>query len=355
MKKSILLSAILALFISLTACQFNSSSITQTFDREIPGQGVTVKMGTGPIFFGRFITEIVGLGLRELGYQTREIKQLKPSLAHVAVGNGDLDFSTVHLEKSHQEFFVKGGGDAKLERVGTIVPQILEGYQIDLKTAQDYEITNLEQLKNPQIARLFDSDGDGKANLAGCDVGRACERTIDYHLEAYELIDTIEHDKGQNEILMADVISRYQQGKSVLYYTSQPSAIDFELKTGEDTTWLSVPFTALPPAQQQWTGEDTSLDGQNLGFLINRIRILANKIFLETNPAAKTWLEQVQIPTDDIRTEAQLLQQGENRPNDIRRHAQKWIENHKQKVDYWLETARKAASIESPPSSNKLS
>ncbi len=343
MRKLILLSAILVLSISLSACQFNSSSITQTFDREIPGQGVTVKIGTGPVFFGRFIAEIVGIGLSELGYRTPEIQQLKPSLAHVAVGNGDLDLSAVHLEKSHQDFFVKGGGDAKLERVGAIVPQILEGYQIDLKTAKDYEITNLEQLKNPQIARIFDSDGDGKANLAGCDVGRACERTIDYHLEAYELLDTIEHDKGQNEILMADVIARYQQGKPVLFYTSQPSAIDFALKTGEDTTWLSVPFTALPPAQQQWTGEDTSLDGKNLGFLINQVRIIANQKFLEANPAARSWLEQVQIPLEDISAEGQLMQQGENRPDDIRRHAREWIENDQQQVDGWLETARKAA------------
>lgn len=343
MRKLILLSAILVLSISLSACQFNSSSITQTFDREIPGQGITVKIGTGPVFFGRFIADIVGIGLSELGYRTPEVKQLKPSLAHVAVGNGDLDLSAVHLEKSHQDFFEKGGGEARLERVGAIVPQILEGYQIDLKTAKDYEITNLEQLKNPQIARIFDSDGDGKANLAGCDVGRACERTIDYHLEAYELLDIIEHDKGQNEILMADVIARYQQGKPVFFYTSQPSAIDFALKTGEDTTWLPVPFTALPPAQQQWTGEDTSLDGKNLGFLINRVRIIANQTFLEANPAARSWLEQVQIPLEDISAEGQLMQQGENRPDDIRRHAREWIENHQQQVDGWLETARKAA------------
>ncbi|MDY6937880.1 MAG: glycine betaine/L-proline ABC transporter substrate-binding protein ProX [Cyanobacteriota bacterium] len=343
MKKSLFFTVILTLLVSLTSCQFNSQTTSETADPLLPGRGITVKMGTGPVFFGRFVAETTAIGLRELGYQTQEVKELKPSLAHVAVGNRDLDFSTVHLEKSHQDFFEQGGGEAKLERVGAIVPQILEGYQIDLKTAQDYEITNLEQLKDSQIAGLFDSDGDGKANLAGCDVGRACERTIDYHLEAYELLDTVKQDKGQNEILMADVIARYQQGEPVLFYTSQPSAIDFALKTGEDTTWLPVPFTALPPAQQKWTGEDTSVDGQNLGFLVNRVRIIANKTFLEANPAAKSWLEQVQIPIEDISAEGQLMQQGENRPDDIRRHAREWVENNQQLVDGWLETARQAA------------
>ncbi|MDY7016229.1 MAG: glycine betaine/L-proline ABC transporter substrate-binding protein ProX [Cyanobacteriota bacterium] len=342
MKKLIVLIAIATLCVSLIACQGTPQTPTNTADPALPGEDVTIRMGTGPVFFGRFVAEVIGVGLRELGYQTEEVKQLKPSLAHVAVGNGDLDFSAIHLEKSHQDFFVKGGGEAKLERVGAIVPQVVEGYQIDLKTAKEYNITTLEQLKYPKIARLFDSDGNGKANLAGCDVGRACERTIDYHLETYQLLETVEQDKGQNEILMADVIARYQQGKPILYYTTQPSAIDFELKTGEDTTWLTVPFTALPPAQQKWSEEDTLVKGENLGFLVNRVLIIANKTFLEANPAAKRWLEQVQIPIEDISAEGQLLQQGENRPEDIRRHAREWVENNRQQVDRWLEAAREA-------------
>ncbi|MGB5967878.1 MAG: glycine betaine/L-proline ABC transporter substrate-binding protein ProX [Spirulinaceae cyanobacterium] len=336
MKKSFFLTLIIITFVSLIACQSTLETTNNSSNPELPGQGVAVNIGTGPVFFGRFIAEVAVIGLRELGYKTEEIKQLKPSLAHVAVGNGDLDFSTLHLEKSHQDFFVKGGGEARLERVGTIVPQIVEGYQIDSKTAQEYDITSLEQLQDPETARLFDSDGDGKANLAGCDVGRACERTIDYHLEAYQLLDTVEQDKGQNEILMANVITRYQKGEPVLYYTSQPSAIDFELKTGEDTIWLPVPFTALPPARQQWQEEDTLVEGQNLGFLVNKVRIIANKKFLEANPAAKIWLEQVQIPTEDISAEGQLIQKGESSPKDIRRHAQEWVENNQQEVDNWL-------------------
>lgn len=44
----------------------------------------------------------------------------------------------------------------------------MENIQIDKKTAAQYQITNLEQLKDPKIAQLFDSDRDGKANLVGC-------------------------------------------------------------------------------------------------------------------------------------------------------------------------------------------
>ncbi len=33
------------------------------------------------------------------------------------------------------------------------------------KTAEKYKITNVEQLKDPKIAKLFDSNGNGKADL----------------------------------------------------------------------------------------------------------------------------------------------------------------------------------------------
>ena len=43
-----------------------------------------------------------------------------------------------------------------------------QGYLIDKKTADQYKITNIGQFKDPKIAKLFDADGDGKADLTGC-------------------------------------------------------------------------------------------------------------------------------------------------------------------------------------------
>jgi glycine betaine/proline transport system substrate-binding protein len=66
------------------------------------------------------------------------------------------------------------------------------------KTAEQYNISSLDQLLDPEIAKLFDSDGDGKANLTGCNAGWGCESVVEHHLEAYELQDTVEHDQGES-------------------------------------------------------------------------------------------------------------------------------------------------------------
>ena len=68
------------------------------------------------------------------------------------------------------------------------------GYLIDKKTADQYHITNIEQLKDPKLARLFDTNGDGKADLTGC-TGWGCEAVINHQIEAYKLSDTVVHNR----------------------------------------------------------------------------------------------------------------------------------------------------------------
>ena len=288
-----------------------------------------------------FQLEITNIGLEELGYEIEKPKEIDYPAIYLSVANADLDYSVVNYERSHLEFFKNAGGEEKLERVGVLTPNVIQGYQIDKKTADEYQITHLGQLKDPKIAKLFDSDGNGKANLVGCNPGWFCEIIIDRHIEAYGLENTVEHDRGQYIVLLADAITRHQQGKSILYYALHPHWISTVLKTDKDVIWLEVPFTALPESQKNITEKDTSFAGKNLGFVVDRQRIFANKEFLTANPVARRWFELVEIPTEDINVESLYIQQGENTPEDISRHAQEWVENNQELFDSWIEEARK--------------
>ena len=71
-------------------------------------------------------------------------------------------------------------------------------------------------------------------------------------------------------------------------------------------------------------------------------RVVANREFLANNPGAARLFELAVIPLDDIAAQNQLQFAGENTPDDIRRHAQTWIENNRPLVDGWLAAAREA-------------
>ncbi|NEP82003.1 MAG: glycine betaine/L-proline ABC transporter substrate-binding protein ProX [Okeania sp. SIO3B3] len=291
-----------------------------------------------------FQTEVVNIGLEKLGYKVEKPKQIDYPALYISIANGDLDYSVVYYQPGHEKFFENAGGEEKLEGVGILTPNTIQGYQIDKKTADKYKITNIQQLKDPEIAQLFDSDKDGKANLVGCNAGWGCELAIDHHIKAYGLEDTVEHNRGQYTILLADAVTRHQKGEPIFYYAYNPHWISAVLKPGEDVVWLEVPFTSLPESMGNLSEKDTSVDGKNLGLPKGDQGIVANKKFLEANSVARKWFELVKIPVADMNAESLRIKEGEDQPEDIQRHAQEWVKNHQQEYDNWLEVARKEAS-----------
>ncbi|NES06771.1 MAG: glycine betaine/L-proline ABC transporter substrate-binding protein ProX [Okeania sp. SIO2F4] len=330
----IILGAILtSILIIFTSCQQAPTS-----------QTVTIRSANSTWIQELFQTYIVNIGLEKLGYNIEKPKQIEYPPIYISIANGDLEYSTVYYDPQHKEYFENSGGEEKLEKVGTLVPNGIQRYEIDKKTADKYNITNIEQLKDLEIAKLFDSDGDGKANLVGCKPGWSCELVINHHLKAYGLEDTVEHNQGEYEILLADAMTRYKQGQPIFYYAYNPHWISTVLKPGEDVVSLEVPFTSVPKSMGNMTEKDTSVDGKNLGFPILEQRIVANKKFLEANPVAKKWFELVQIPIQDMNAESLRIKEGEDKEEDILRHAQEWVKNNQEKYDSWLETSRQAAN-----------
>lgn len=269
------------------------------------------------------------------------IREVDYPAAHIALANGDATFMANHWNPLHADYYKNAGGDARLYRKGVYSANAAQGYLIDKNTADAYHITNLEQLKDPDIARLFDADGDGTADLTGCTPGWGCEAAIEHQLTAYELRDTVTHKQGSYSALMADTIARYQAGKPILYYTWTPYWVSNVLKPGQDVVWLQVPFSALPGEQGD---TDTELpNGKNYGFIANNQQIVANKAWTDQNPAAARLFEVMRLDVADINGENYLMSQGQNKPADIERHVDVWIRFHQATFDDWIAQAMAAA------------
>lgn len=316
-----------------------------------PGEGATVTTAYN-LPEERFQTEILNIGLEELGYETEITEQVQYASLHQQVANGDLDYMAVHWEQLHSEFYNKSGGDQKLERIGILVDKVLQGYLIDKQTAEEHDISSLDDLKNPEIAKLFDTNGNGKADLIGCNSGWGCELVIEHHLDEYGLRDTVEHKQGEYSELIGTAIPRFEQGEPILYYTWTPLWVSSILTPGEETIWLEVPYTSLPTAQGDVSEVDTSaptsklsLERKNLGFAVDEQKVLANEKFISNNPAAKNFFELVTIPIDDISQQNQWMRpaqeggKGEDSAEEIRSHAEQWVADNREQFDEWLTEA----------------
>lgn len=315
--------------------------VTSASAADLPGGGVKVQPLQSSIAEETFQTLLVSRALQALGYDVAPVKEVEYPTAHVAIANGDATFMAVHWDPMHADFYQHAGGDAKLSRTGQYAGPAAQGYLIDKATADKYGIHNIDQLRDPNLARLFDHDGDGKADLTGCNPGWGCEAVIEHQMTAYKLRETVTHVQGSYAALMADTIGRYRRGEPILYYTWTPYWVSGVLQPGKDVVWLQVPFSALPGDQRS---VDTSLPhGSNYGFPVNTARIVANRVFADNNPAAARLFELMQLPVADINAQNQRMRDGQDSQSDIERQTDGWIKWHQATFDGWIAQAMAAA------------
>lgn len=304
----------------------------------LPGEGVEVQGLQSPIAEETFQTVVVNKGLEALGYDVSPIREVDYSASYTAIANGDATFMAVNWDPLHNQMYDNAGGDDAFYRKGYYIEGAAQGYLVDKKTAEEYGIDNIEDFKDPEIAKLFDTNNDGKADLTGCQAGWGCEGVIEYQLDEFGLRDSINHNQGQYAAIISDTIARYDAGEPIFYYTWTPYWVSGRLVPGKDVIWLEVPYSANP------NGTDTALpNGKNYGFDINSERIVANKEWAEENPAAAKLFEIMKLPINAVSAQNMMISQGEDSPEAMGRHAESWIKANQAKFDAWIEEAKAAA------------
>lgn len=296
------------------------------------GQGKPIRPMEPSSLVEKFFHDITYRALEKIGYKVAQPEEAEYATIHIAIANGDVDFTASHWNVLHKALYEQAGGASKMTKVGKLITGAVQGYLVD-KKSYDAGVTNLEDFKDPKIAAKFDSDRDGKADLAGCAPGWGCETVIERHLDKLGLRDTVTHNQGAYDAMMADVIARYHNGNPILYFTWVPYWVSGVLVPGKDVEWISVPKIKGDEALY------TDFEGKNLGFGIDYASFLVNNTFLAANPPVKALFEGMSIDVNDVSAEAQRQEKGEVKLDQIKQHADNWIAAHQATFDGWVDKA----------------
>ncbi|MGF7160868.1 glycine betaine/proline transport system substrate-binding protein [Rhodoligotrophos appendicifer] len=324
------------------------TSIGAHADTSQPGEGKTIRYARSNSLGASYIQdEVVIAALEKLGYKVKMTTLAAPAF-YAAASQGDMDLITSINWPQNQVPYEKVKDKLALIGDGSIIGGGINGYLIDKKTAEANNITGVQQLKDPKLAALFDTDGDGKANLNNCDPGWSCGDVVEYQLKEYGLADTVRSVRGKYEILMAETFARSARGEPVLFYTWSPSWVVNTLQPGRDVVWLPTPFEALPtgvasPGSALVKDVVGCAGGQNPCRMTigawNYVSI-GNRAFLAENPAVTKFLEQVRFPLSTwTEWEGEIKQSKADRH--IKQVAEAWIAAHQQDFDTWVANATK--------------
>ncbi|HEX6255241.1 MAG TPA: glycine betaine/L-proline ABC transporter substrate-binding protein ProX [Euzebyales bacterium] len=295
--------------------------------------------------------------LTELGYDVSDPSEatLDPNVFYPALAEGDFDLwangwfplHDIYLER---ELFSGEQNEEPITPVGTQVDGgALQGYLVDKKTADEMGLTSMSDLTDADTAAAFDGDGNGQADLIGCNDGWGCNAAITEQINTLDWGANVEQIVGDYSVQIDEVAQKVDAGEPVLFYTWTPNWTIDVLVPGEDVVWLESP--PLPGDDESTTADGlagcaTGGESCELGWVVNDIRAVVNNDFLENNPDAAALLEAVQIPLSDISAQnAEMNEAGDSyTEDDIAADAAEWIEQNRDAVDGWLEQARSAGS-----------
>ena len=289
--------------------------------------------------------------LTELGYSVTDPAEhtLDPNGFYPALGSGQYDFWANGWFPIHDIYLdverVSGQSvELPIEPVGYQVRSgALQGYMIDKATAHSMGITSMHQLADPSVARVFDQDGDGLADLIGCNDGWGCNSVIDEHIAELDWGANVEQVVGDYGDLMTGVQSSITAGEPALFYAWTPNWTYEALRPGVDAVWLESSASEDDEGLTLVDGLDgCAADPCNLGWAVSSIRAVAHEDFLDDHPDVRRLLEVVTIPLTDIAAQNALMSGAERGYSEeqINADAAKWIADNRATVDGWLETAK---------------
>ena len=288
-----------------------------------------IKMGKADWDTGFFQAEIYKKALEKMGYKVSGPTVMKPQVFYVAAAAGDMDLWVNGWFENHNTYVNEAMG--KVKPVGYVVEKGgLQGYLIDKKTADKFNIKSIMDIK--KHAKEFDINDDGKADMVACPPGWGCEKIITKHFEELGLGEFINPLKADYSASMADTISRYKNGKSILFYTWTPNWSVGTLKLGEDVVWIEAPYSDTKEVKVP----NATKSKLNMGFAVNDIRAAANVDFLKANPKVEKMLKKASIPLADIAEQNLKMNAGEKSEKAIKKHAEDWIKANQSTFDSWI-------------------
>ncbi len=345
-------------------------TVSEPAMNETPGEGVSLKMAQANWSTGYFQAALYRAMLQELGYEVSDPADLElgPSLAYLAMAEGDADFWVNSWYPGHNSWLANELPDGSevgdhLSKVGAEMPAGgLQGFLITKSFAEKYGIATLDDLNgNPEAIAEYDVDdsipGNGVADIYGCPETWTCDDIIQSQI-AFSGWENIEQVLAGYDAMFAEAVAKANDGAPMVAYTWTPSSYITQLRPGDNVVWVGVenvlddsnplgreggeewdqrPGTAglspesCPDAVERGTCQ--------LGWVAADILVTARNDLLENHPAAAKLLEVVELNVVDVSLQV-VAQEAGSSPEDL---AQEWIVENREKVDGWLSEARAAA------------
>lgn len=251
--------------------------------------------------------------------------------AAMDAGKGDIDVHPDVWLPNQQSFtdkYVQGTGNVALSE------NSYEGKQsfcVSKAFSEKAGVTSIFDLARPEIAKMMDSDGNGKGEIWIGAPGWASANVNQVKVRDYGLMPFMEPIRADQSVMTATVGDSIKKGIGYAFYCYSPHAIWFqhEIVRLEEPAFDAAKYKALQPSDDPDWFENSKVMTEDA---LKQVQIAYSKSLAERSPAIADLLKNIQLSGDDVSNFAFEIEGGKA-PADV---AKAWVAANSARVDKWL-------------------
>ena len=246
-------------------------------------------------------------------------------------GKGDIDVHPDVWLPNQQTFtdkYVDGAGTV------TLSSNYYEGKQsfcVSKAFSEANGVTSIFDLARPEIAKLMDSDGNGKGEIWIGAPGWASANVNEVKVRDYGLMPFMEPIRADQAVMTARVGDSVKKNEGYAFYCYSPHAIWFQhdIVRLEEPAFDPEKYVALQPSDDpDWFKKSKVMTEDAL----KKVQIAYSNSLAERSPAIADLLANIALDGDVVSGFAYEIEGGKD-PADV---AKEWVAANSDRVDSWL-------------------
>ncbi len=251
--------------------------------------------------------------------------------AAMDASKGDIDVHPdvwLPNQKSFTDKYVDGAGTVALSE------NPYEGKQsfcVSKKFSEENKVTSIFDLARPEIAKLMDSDGNGKGEIWIGAPGWASANVNEVKVRDYGLLPFMDPIRADQSVMTATVGDSIKKGIGYAFYCYSPHAIWFQhdVVRLEEPPFDAAKYKALQPSEDPNWYENSKVMTEDA---LKKVQIAYSKSLAERSPAITDLLKNIKLTGEDVSNFAFQIEGGKPAAE----VAKEWVKANSARVDSWL-------------------
>ena len=247
-------------------------------------------------------------------------------------GKGDID---VHPDVwlPNQESFTKKYVDgAKTVTLSKNAYEGNQGFCVSKDFGEKHKIEDIADLGRPDVAKLMDSDGNGKGEMWIGAPGWASANVNQVKVRDYGLLDFIEPIRAEESVKTARVKDSIAKKEGYAFYCYKPHAVwyMFDIKMLSEPKYDPAMYKMVQPSDSpDWYKESKVATKDAL----KNVQIAWSNSLKGRSPAIAEFFANFKLDAEDVSNFAFEISAKGRKADEV---AKEWVEKNAKKVDAWL-------------------